>query len=140
MEHFVVIPDGFFQKITGVRIEGRCVLRVFLVQNTVRFLFVCAVAVDQRNLEPPLRRFRHLALKLRIIQLCRLHGGNCKNGIEAADPLLLLDFLNSGPTAGRRYVGNILQYTEGIGLAATIGFLVKVGQDIVGHQTDALRR
>ena len=140
MEHLVVIPYSFFQKITGVRIKGRRVLRVFLVQNTVRFRLVCAVAVNQRNLEPVLRRFRHLALKFRIIQLCRLYRGNRKNGVEAADPLLLLDFLNSGPTAGRRHIGYILQYAECIGLAATIGFLVKMGQDIVGHQTDTFRR
>ena len=140
MEHFVVIPDSFSQKITGVYIEGRRVLRVFLVQNPVRFRLVCAVAVNQRNLEPALRRFRHLALKFRIIQLCRLHGGNRKNGIEAVDPLFLFDFFNCGLAAGGRHIGDILQYAEGIGLAATIGFLVKVGQDIISHQTDALRR
>ena len=140
MEHFVVIPDGFFQKITGVRIKGRRILRILLVQNAIGFRLVCAVAVDQRNLEPSLGCFRHLALKFCIIQLCRLYRGNRKNGVEAADPLLLLDFLNSGPAAGRCHIGDILQYAEGIGLAATIGFLVKVGQDIVSHQTNTFRR
>ena len=139
-KHLVVVRNGRFQKITGALVKGGGVLRVFLTQNTVRFRFVCAIAVDQCDLEAALRRFRHLALEFSIVQFCRLHRGNRKNGIKAAEPLLLLDLFNGSPAAGGCHFGNVLQHAKGIGFASAIGFLVEVSQNIIGHQPDTLRR
>ena len=137
-EHLVVVTDGRIQEITGIPIKCRGVLRVLLVEDSVRFFLVCAIAVNDRYLKPALRMLCHLTLKLGIIQLGSIDTGHGKNGIKPADTLLLFDLIDLLPAACGSHFANVFQHTEGVGLIATICFLVKVRQDIIRNNPDAL--
>ena len=127
MEHLVIVFDGSIQKITGVLIQRRGVLRVLLVEDPVRLLLVCSIAVNDRNLEPALRILCHLTLELGIIQLGSIDTGHGKDGIKTADPLLLFYLIDLLPAVCGSHLANVFQHAEGVGLIATICFLVKVG-------------
>ena len=139
MEHPVIITDGRIQKITGTLVKCGGILRILLVKNTIRFFLIRSIAVNDGNLQPLLRIFRHLPLKLGVVELCSIHAGHGKDGVEPADPLLLLDFLNLLSTVCGSNFANVFQHAEGVGLIATICFLVKVGQNVLCDQSDAFR-
>ena len=73
--------------------------------------------------------YHHLPLELVVIELCHRHGSHGKDGIKAADSLLVFDFLN-GTVFGGSDVRNIRQHIVGISLVAAIGLLIEVVENI----------
>ena len=80
-----------------------------------------------------------MPLKLGVVELCSIHAGHGKDGVEPADPLLLLDFLDLLLAAGRGNLGDILQYAVCIGFITPVGLLVKMRQNVIRDQSDAFR-
>ena len=139
MEHPVVVTDGRIQKITGTLVKCGGILRILLVKNTIRFFLIRSIAVNDGNLQPLLRIFRHLPMKLGVVELCSIHAGHGKDGVEPADPLLLLDFLDLLLAAGRGNLGDILQYAVCIGFITPVGLLVKMRQNVIRDQSNTFR-
>ena len=139
VEYPVVVTDGRIQKITGTLVKCGGIFRILLVKNAVRFFFVCAIAVNDGNFQPLLRIFRHLPLKLGVVELCSIHAGHGKDGVEPADPLLLLDFLDLLLAAGRGNLGDILQHAVCIDFITPVGLLVKMCQNVTRDQSNAFR-
>ena len=139
VEHPVVVTDGRIQKITGTLVKCGGILRILLVKNTIRFFLIRSIAVNDGDLQPLLRIFRHLPLKLGVVELCSIHAGHGKDGVEPADPLLLLDFLDLLLAAGRGNLGDILQYAVCIGFITPVGLLVKMRQNVIRDQSNAFR-
>ena len=108
VEHSIIVRNGCIQEIPGVLIQGRGILRIFFIQDSVRFFLIGPVAVNNRYFELAPGVLLHLALELRIVQLGGIYRGNGKNGIESAKPLLLLDFFDLLPGIGRSDLGNVL--------------------------------
>ena len=133
MEHSIIITDGRFQKITGVLVKGRSVLRVLLIQNTVSFFLICAVAENRCNTQFLGWVCCHLLLKFLIIQFCHWHRCHSKNRIKSAKTLLLLDFFYRATLGGCHFF-DIREGIENIGLISTISFLIKMFQNIIGYK------
>lgn len=139
MEHLVVVPDGRIQKVPAVLFQGAGVLTVLLVQDAVRFLLVGPIAVDRRHPQLLCGVGGHLLFELLIVELGHVHRGHSENGVESAEALLLLDLLHRTVFAGG-YIRNVGEAVEHIGLVPPVGLLIKVLQNVPGHQFDALRR
>ena len=139
VEHPVVVTDGRIQKITGTLVKCGGILRILLVEDTIRFFLIRSIAVNDGNLQPLLRIFRHLPMKLGVVELCSIHAGHGKDGVEPADPLLLLDFLDLLLAAGRGNLGDILQYAVCIGFITPVSLLVKMRQNVIRDQSNAFR-
>lgn len=133
MEHLVIVPDGSIQKITGSLIQGGGVFWIFLIQNTVRFLLIGCVAVNDSDLQLLGRVGIHDLSELIIVQLSHRYGRDRKDGVEAANALLPLDLFNLTPVGGGN-LGNVGQGIVNVGLVATIGLLVEVIQNIDGKR------
>ena len=139
MEHFIIITDSRFQKITGVLVKGRSVLRVLLIQNTVSFFLICAVTENRCYTQLLGWVCCHLLLKFLIIQFCHWHRCHSKNRIKSAKTLLLLDFFYRATLGGCHFF-DIREGIENICLIPTVGFLVEMFQNIPCHQFNTLRR
>ena len=139
MKHFIIVPDGGLQKIAGALVESRRILRIFLVQNALGFFLVGAIAENNGHPQLAPRVRCHLSLEFLIIQLGHRHRGHRKNGIKAAQTLLLLDFFHRA-SGGRSHLSNIDEGVELVRLIPPIGLLIKMLQNILGHQSNALRR
>ena len=139
MEHFVIILDSFFQKLPGRLVKGRGIFGIFLIQNTICLPFICAIAEDGRNPQLFGRIFRHLFLKLSVIQLGHRHARHREDGIKTTDALFPLDFFHF-VTLGRCHFLNIHQCIIYVGFITTVRLLIEMLQDIAGHKLDALGR
>ena len=137
MEHLVVVLNGGIQKIPAALVEIGGIFRVFLIQNPVCFGFIGSIAVNGSNAQPLGWVCRHLFFELLIIQLCHRHRSHAENRVEAADTLLLLDFLHC-TTLGRGHLCHIRQQIKLIRFVSPIGFLVEVVKDVLGHQRNTL--
>ena len=137
MEHVVVVSDGFVQEVTGRFIQGGSVLRVLLSQDPIRFRFIGGIAEDRRNAQLLGWIGCHLLFELLIVELCHGHRSHTENGVEAAQPLLLLDLLHHA-TLCRRHIRNVHQRVEVIGAAAAIRLLIEVIQNVLRYEGDAL--
>ena len=80
-----------------------------------------------------------MPFELVVIELRHRHGSHGKDGIEPADSLLVLDFLNRAVFGGSD-VRHVCQDVVDVSLVAAIGLLIEVVEDIGGHIADALRR
>ena len=135
VEHLVVVPDGGIQKVPAALIQGAGVLTVLLVQDAVRFLLVGSVAIDRCYPQLLCGVGGHLLFELLVIELGHGHRGHGENGVEATDPLLLLNFLHCTVFPGGHF-RNVGKSAEQIGLVPPVGLLVKVLQNILGDQLD----
>ena len=137
VEHLVVILNGCVQEIPAALVEVGGIFRVFLVQNAIRFRFIGSIAVNGSNAQPLGWVCRHLFFELLIIQLCHRHRCHAENRVEAADTLLLLDFIHR-TTLGRGHLCHIRQQIKLIRFVSPIGFLVEVVEDVLCHQRNTL--
>ena len=139
VEQLIIIFDRHLEKIARALIQPRGALGIFFVQQAVVDFFVGGIAEYRRDPQLLGRIFIHLTLELIIIQLCHRDRRDRKDGVEAADSLLLLDFLHSA-VLRRGDLIHIRQHIVDIGLIPAIGLLIEVVEDILRHQLDALRR
>ena len=139
VEQLIIIFDRHLEKIARALIQPRGALGIFFVQQAVVDFFICGIAEYRRDPQLLGRIFIHLTLELVIIQLRHRDGRDCKDGVEAADSLLLLDFLHSA-VIRRRDLIHIRQHIVDVGFIPAIGLLIEVVEDILRHQLDALRR
>ena len=139
VEQLVVIVDSAFEKIARALVEPGGALRVFLVEHPLGFFLVGGVAENRGNAQLFGRAFRHLPLELVVIELCHRHGSHGKDGIKAADSLLVFDFLN-GAVFGGSDVCNIRQHMVDISLVAAIGLLIEVVENIPRNLFNAFWR
>ena len=139
VEQLIIIFDRHLEKIARALIQPRGALGIFFVQQAVVDFLIGGIAEYRRDPQLLGRIFIHLTLELIIIQLCHRDGRDCKDGVEAADSLLLLDLLHSA-VLRRGDLIHIRQHIVDVGFIPAIGFLIEVVEDILRHQLDTLRR
>ena len=131
MEHGIVIPNGFIQKIAAALIQTIGIFGIFFAQYTVGFhSFIGGVTENRRDAE----LFRwigcHLTLEFIVIQTRHRNGCDGKDGVKAAQPLRLLHLLDLAARGGSN-VADVGQGVEHIGFIAAIGLLIEVIEDIL---------
>lgn len=130
IEHLIIIIDRLLEKLARALIQPRGTLGILFIEDTVSLFLVGGIAEDGRDLELLGRVSIHLTLELIIIQLRHRDGRNRKDGVEAADSLLLLDFLHSA-VFRRGDLIHIRQHIVDIGFITAIGLLIEVVKDVL---------
>ncbi len=139
VEHLVIVGDGALQEVPAGLIQGARILRVFLIDDAVSLGLVRAVAEDGGDPQPAGGVRRHLLFEFPVIQLRHRHGGDRKNGVEALDVLGGLLLLHPS-LLGPGHLRDVGQPVVGIaGPVGAVGLLLKMLQDVFGHQGNALR-